>query len=575
MRITLRLLALAIAVAGIVDPAIPFRATLPLSVVVAMPAPSHPDADRARALRDRLIADAGDGVAFGSGAAPDAAVAIGAAEIPADADVPVYVMPVGPADRSITITAMALPDRTVVGQTVDVASAVHGRGLAGERTVFALELQGAVVAKAEHQWTGADARHELRLSFVPPSAGLHRVRLVALTDASGDRAVADAAVLVRDRRLRVLVYEPRPSWPTALVRRALEADPMFEVSATSRTSQVTATTSGDAPAVLPRLRVDGFEAVVVGALDELSEADVRELDRFVRTRGGTILLLPDRRVPALVRRTFGLPEAAETLVESPMTITAGAGRMRASELLLFRRRAAPFTRLGSVDQAGEERAVVVGVHHGSGEVVLSGALDAWRYRGEREGFDRFWRALVADAALRAPDGVTASLDRSLVRRSEAVRLEVVVRQTAFERDDERLVVPPVAAHLTGADGATTPIRLWPGARPGAFDGRVSPAADGRYTVTVEADGARTELPLLVAGDVVGPATPGDAAAAHAASASGGAVVQEPLALLAALERLPRSQEPVVLRPMRSIWWMAAFTLLLGFEWMLRRRAGLP
>ncbi len=52
--------------------------------------------------------------------------------------------------------------------------------------------------------------------------------------------------------------------------------------------------------------------------------------------------------------------------------------------------------------AGQE-AVIVQRPTGRGTVVVSGALDAWRWRGDAGGFDRFWQETVVRAArLSAP-----------------------------------------------------------------------------------------------------------------------------------------------------------------------------
>ena len=109
--------------------------------------------------------------------------------------------------------------------------------------------------------------------------------------------MADVVVDVRRDPLRVEFYDPRPSWATTFVRRALEADARFQVATLSSTSRgISAQTGGAVPLDDPRL--DAFDVVIVGGLDRLSAADVRALDRYMRERGGAVVVVPDQRIDA-------------------------------------------------------------------------------------------------------------------------------------------------------------------------------------------------------------------------------------------------------------------------------------
>jgi hypothetical protein len=89
---------------------------------------------------------------------------------------------------------------------------------------------------------------------------------------------------------------------------------------------------------------------------------------------------------------------------------------------------------------------------------------------------------------------------------------------------------------------------------------------------VEADAA-----LIVAADAAAASSDERDLVATWARAHGGEVFGEdrvadlPAALLATLEPSPRR---MIVRPMRSAWWIVPFVLALGAEWWWRRRRGL-
>lgn len=568
MRLALRIGALAIAVAGLIDPVIARRVAQPVSITFQLPRSSDPGYERLVELRARIQAMLDESIVVDGPMEPAAIVAIGNAE-PGRSAAPVFVLApdVVPA---VSIEGVSVPRSLVTGQAATVRTVLRATKLSGQKSTAVLELEGVQLGSVEHEWTSDDERFEHAFTVVVPRAGVQRVRVKVTTDGIGETA-ADAVLVVRDRPLRVLVYEPRPSWAVTFVRRSLEADAMFSLAATSRSSRPAATRSGDAPVALGALDADVFDVLVVGGLDELTEADWRAAERFVATRGGTLLLLPDRQVPDHVRRRLSLPPADEVLLENPVTAEGESG-IQASELLLIRPGDAGFRTLASVRQGGQSRPIVVATPMGEGTVVLSGALDAWRYR-EGGRFDGFWRGIVADAALTAVPRIDVSITPNVTRPGEPVSIRARVRETEFARNASERSVGPVEAALVREDGTRETIRIWPGSRPGIFEGTFRSSMPGRHVVEVALGSTRTGVPLLVALDVVHPARDARAEWRYAAAASGGAVVRTPEELLNALSRIETGSMEQVTRPMRSPWWIVPFAGLLSAEWLLRRRAG--
>lgn len=569
----LRAIGIAIAVAAVVDPVIVRRPAVPLPIGVLMPARSDPDYPRAEALKEEL-ASALDRVAVLDG--PDerrALVAFGRALLPAAADKPVFSVPLE-VSPSVAISAVHAP-AVIPGQAAPVVARLRGIGVKGRTTAIALERRGVAVAKIAHEWKSDDETFAARFGFVPAGAGIHRLRVTASTAGVAEPVAADLGVVARDRRLRVLVYDPRPTWPLVFVRRSLEGDPLFDVSSTVRTSSRIATTSADAPATLAGLQAERFDAVLAGAPEGLTDREMRALELFVSRRGGALILLPDRRVPDPVRRRLGLPPLGEALLERPITTLPPAPLLRASELLLTPSRGRGFAALATVRHGDQTRAVVAEVLTGDGRIILSGALDAWRYRADSEvSFDMFWRSLIADAAAAAPPRLNVAIEPDLARPGDDVVVSVVLRATELSAGSGGVAVPAIAGRLVSSDGRAETIRLWPGVTPGSFTARMKAPRPGQYSVSVTAGGAAADAPLLVAEDVVHALPPTSRAAAFAAAVSGGEVLAGVPQLAARIRALDTAHAERRTHPMRSAWWILPFAGALCAEWALRRRSGL-
>jgi hypothetical protein len=182
---------------------------------------------------------------------------------------------------------------------------------------------------------------------------------------------------------------------------------------------------------------------------------------------------------------------------------------------------------------------------------------------------------VADAA---PKVVDVRLERTIAAPGDALALDVTLRALALSAPGTTPSAADVRATLTGASGSATTLRLWPGEAPGHFRGSLrAPAEAGTYQVTV-ASGTHTGNASFLVAAGTQPARPDESArlADWAASRGGSVIAADRIGdldrQLAAVIQPVRSPTPV--RPMRSAWWLAAFTAVLGAEWLYRRRKDL-
>ncbi len=393
--IVLRILAVVVAIGGIVDPAIQVTRTEPLQVRLVA-ASDDPDAlATASRLRTALsgradLADAGTGAAtVVIGTRPTVAAIAGTG--------PVSVVSLEEPPSAAIVEAPAAVT-LIPGSAVEIPLTLQAFGLTGQRSVAVLEQDGVELTRVEHLWK-SDGRATIALQYIAASPGARRLT-VRVQPMPGERRVidnqADVLAMVAARPGRVAVIETRPSWPAGFVRRALEADPAFQVSSVIRTSRGVASRAGETPPVIQASQLSRFDVVIVGAPEDLRREETEALWQFVERRGGTLVLLPDR-VPTgpYAERLPG--KFSEHLLNEPRALEPSS--VLASELVTMTTMPRGGRGIGMVDGAP----VIVSWPVGDGRVIFSGALDAWRYRADpKSRLDRFWRQELLTAALNAP-----------------------------------------------------------------------------------------------------------------------------------------------------------------------------
>lgn len=574
MSAFLRLTALLIAIAGVLDPAFALRRPATVPVVIHLPAGHDPELAEASRIRRDLMSQLGAAVRVDSGDDPRAVIAIGNARIDMAAGAPLFAISIPRRSPSIRATK-ASAVYALAGQQSVVAVTFHATGMHRRKTDFVLLSGSARIGHVQHEWTRDEETFDAQFPYLPPALGVSTVR-VSASGAGAPSTQVDVPVLARERRLRIFVYEPRPSWSAAFVRQAIEANDMFEPIGLARTSRGVATHTAGAPASLRSSDLDEVDAIVVSGLEALSAADQAQLERFVTIRGGTLILAPDTKVPERLRHAFRLPALEESLLERPAEIQAGRAKVLASELLLAAAGEAGIRALATARHGTTERAAVFAVYRGNGQVVVAGALDAWRFRGNPDSaFAAFWQGMVADAAVTAMPRLSVDVEPMLAQPGEEITMRVMVRETEWTMSANDIRLPSVSASVIASSGPATPVRLWPGAAAGEYVARFAAPPQGRYDVRVTSAGRHYDSVLTVDRAAATPQRDRAAALAFLAQSSGGAVFPAP-DLAGVVTKLRAMERPVVerrARPMRSAWWIVPFAGLLSAEWVLRRRRG--
>lgn len=556
-----RVIAVLIAIAGAIDPAITLEgAVRPHLAVVALERSAS--ADR---VRTQLVRDLGADFEIVPAATSDAsaAIAIGRSFVPSNSpelsSFGRMISTVTTAPPAVTIAGISAPRAVPPATAIHVEADVDGRNASGATDLIA-RIDGIEVARTTHRWTRASERWRAALDMTPFGDAPFVIRLDAGSSS------ADVAVERRQMPIRVLSHDARPSWASTFARRALEADPRFDVQSSVASSRGIAARTTDSPA-LTDVDAGGFDAIMVGGLDALTAAEVRSLDRYMRVRGGVVVLLPDRKVAGAAVDL--LPAGTERLLERPaaLTMTGVAAALQATELLL------PVVPGAGIDvvaamPGGDGAPVVVAVARGAGRLLISGAMDAWRFRDANDrAFDRFWRATVAGLALAAPPPVDITVTPSPLGTGE--RATVVVRARGA-----------AASARFSASVDDRPIRLWPDAERGTYNGEfvadIAPRLSKVRAVVADGIERSASAAIPVRTDVRHASDATLAPLAMLASAHGG--VDAMPERVEDLERFVRgSVKPGrarrSARPMRSAWWFGPFAACLAGEWWLRRRAG--
>jgi hypothetical protein len=590
----LRIIAFSIAMAAVFDPAVSVSGASRSRVALVE---LEPSSAIGHIVRDRLTRDLSSSYEIVPAMTSDAAAAIVIGDrYPADFDgsneaveMPdtLAVATVTLAQPTVTgprIVRVVAPAEVPPGTVVHLDVELEGRGIAGQTTDVVARVAGLESTRVSHRWTADAERWHAALDIVPIGDDPLVIRVearsagepqTAASAAAMNGSAADVVVGVRRAPLRVQFYDPRPSWSTTFVRRSLEADPRFQVAALGFTSRGVSSQTGGAVA-LDDPRLDNVDVVVVGGLDRLSAADARSLNRYLRERGGAVVVLPDERIESGPGRDLlEGQQLVERLLEQPamLAVTPPAASLRASELLVLPS-PMPLTDIiarvpGAGASAGPGVPAIVSMPLGDGRLLLSGAMDAWRYRGQDNGaFDRFWQSTIAGLALAVPPPIDVSMAPPLPRPGERVDLTVRVRSRG---------VSSVSASLD----RTQPVRLLPDPEAGRYRGHfVARETPGRSTLTVETQGSE---PLAASSTLVVPsevrrlrdvAVP--ALAMLASSHRGIDVSPERVADLESFIRrtVQSPRTPIVRHPMRSAWWMLPFAACLSAEWWMRRRRGL-
>jgi hypothetical protein len=561
----LRTAAIAMAVAAVIDPEFSSSTSQERPVVVinltAHPSPAIDSALKGQLRGRNLTTRAPEGIRLPCSVDEDCvAIADGAIDSEWDTARPISVVirDVNAAPNvSVQAVVLSGGHRSAAGAARVVLS---GRGVEGKRTDVRISDGGAIVGSATHRWT-AESTATMEIPWWPLDLGARALRIEAVPLDGEDTAidnVIDAGVTIAATRLPILVFDARPSWNSTFVRRALEDDARFAVGYRSRIAP--AVSAGTPNGRVDAAVLDTVAAVIVGGPDALTAEEAGLLERYVRVRGGTLVLLPERPVSGASAHLFP-GNGVEHLTANAESV----GALHATEILRWSD--VPVT--ATVIATSGSSPAILSLPTGNGRIVISGATDAWRYRHLDSGaFDRFWTSLIARGAALG-EGLQLTFEQGIAPRGSRAR---------FSIRDRRLEAPAIVEASAAADcaGETRTIRVWPGGTGGEFVGEVPAGHHGECTVAATVGDRRVTASVAIVDRPARGTAVTLAKLERQARASGGVVAKagEEQKVARAMAGAATMSRVVSIHPMRAPWWILPFAGCLSVEWWLRRRNGL-
>jgi hypothetical protein len=576
VAIVLRWLAVVIAIAGVIDPAIPgARRARPEIAVVAVN--QGADAD----LASRVARELGSAFTVVPGAYAGAAATVVVGErIPAGGEYlagPVFAVRPARTAATVELEAIDAPGVAPLDARSRVTVAARVAGASGRVLDVSLRAGEVTLVHVTQTVTGADSVHRVALPFAPFAPGPQPLTVHAVIRETSAQAAADVLIDVAPGRRNVLFFARRPSWMMAFVQRVVEGDPQFAVTSRVIASRSVSVAAGSAPPQLDNpVLLDAFDVIVVGAPDALTAREAATLDAYARRRGGSVVLLFDRYEDGAHAAITGAREWSTQIAAAPASIelTDDTATLRAASLAWPRELPAGAVVMGTSDS----RPIIWESAVGAGRIVVSGALDSWRYReATASGFEVMWRSTLSTLATASVPIVEAKLSESVIQPLSQADITVTLRGAALAGLVRGTARASAAARVEADSTVSSAVLLYPTATPGVLRGRLrAPASPGAYRVVVTTDEGTVSVPLAVARTAAGVAGESRAAFAAWIQARGGLVIPEAgLNTLSAAVAgaVPVAEQRTTRYPMRSAWWIIPFALALGAEWYARRRRG--
>lgn len=549
--------------------------------------------------------------------------------------VPVYPVGIGSTRfaRDIEVAVVGGPRQALRNATVLLDVVITHRGFDGTSLPVVVEDSGRIVTSTTVRLSRDAESTPVRLRVPVPDAGARLLSVrVPVQDGEliTENNVRQSLLTVRDQREKVLYVEGEPRPELKFARRAVDGDRQLQLvtllrSARDKYLRLGVDDSLELVNGFPTSRGElfAYRAIVLGSIEAsfFTGDQLRMISEFVSERGGGLLMLGGRSAFAeggytgtalsdvmpveMETRTRSTAEPLEQVTAVP---TADGMRhpalqvARTDSQLASRWRTLPaLTSVNQLSRAkpgasvllaarsverGPTRPLLVAQRYGRGRVLALGAQDDWMWQMHADiavddsTHELLWRQMLRWLVNDVPDRVDVAVPE-LVAPGDPVTIRATVRDSAHARRNG----VAVRATVTAADGSTQALPLeWAVERDGEYTATFAPAGNGMQEVRVRAihdrdssvsaatfvhvaepvdeyfgaerrDGLLEQLARETGGRTYTPGRAADVARDITYSGSGATAVQ----------RRDLWDAPLVL---------IVLLMLLGGEWVLRRRSGL-
>jgi len=551
------------------------------------------------------------------------------------AGLPVFAVGLGreTLDRDVQIGRVDPPATVLKGATLVAEVVLSQSGYAGRTVPLTVEDEGQVIASQDVTLPPDGEPSAIRVRFTLAEPG-PRVLSFRIGPQDGEQVtqnnVRQALVTVKDRRERVLYVEGEPRFEMKFLRRAAAGDPNLQVVMLQRTAErkflrLDIDAPEDLAGGFPKTRDElfAYRGLVLGSIEAAAfTADQqRMIADFVNERGGGLLALGGRRafaeggyagtavadvLPVQLGEAGAGADAVEAIKVRPtrLGVTHVATQIADTEALSAERWASlpALTTVNRVHRvkpgaavllegksaAPDPQVVLAYQRYGAGKVLAMPVQDSWMWQmhadipAEDLTHETLWRRLLRWLVDGVPDRVTASVDRDRVEAGDTVAVTATVRDGGFLGLNDATVV----ARVTGPAGDRRDVPM-PFAvdRDGEYRAAFEAAADGLYEVEVsakrgdEAIGADTAFVRAAPddGEYFDAAMRATLLKRIAEDTGGRFYTASNAASLA--DDITYLGRGVTVVQEKDLWDMPVVLALLvglvGGEWFLRRKVGLP
>ncbi len=552
------------------------------------------------------------------------------------AKVPVFTVGIGRErfERDVSVDRIELPRSTLRGAVLLGNVAIRARGAAGQELAVTIEDGDRIVATRSVTVPRGVEVITVPIRIPPLEPGSRQlevsVRPVAGEAVSQNNVLA-AQVRVRDRREKVLYLEGTLRPEFAFLRRAAATDSNLQLVGLQRTSTGKFLRLGVDDSVelvrgFPTTRSELFQyrGLVLGTIEAsfFTADQLRMIAEFVGERSGGLLALGGRSsfgegdyegtavADALpVRFQNRRADSAEAPIELRIRPTP-AGLTNAALMLTAREEDNParwdslppltsVNRLGTlkpgatallegIPSGGGNSLPVLAFHrYGRGRALAFGVQDSWLWQMhaaipvEDLTHETLWRQLIRWLLEDVSDRLDLTISPERPVPGERVTLRAELADSGFGRVNDASLV----AWVTGPDGVVDSLPLeWSLGQDGVYTGSFVAGSEGRHRVELEArrgsDTVRVEPEVVEVADRGTDFLNAEMRAPllkRIAEETGGRFYTA-----ATVSSLPEdvvyTESGVTVRETRDLWDMPVvffvLMLLLGTEWVYRRRRGL-
>ncbi len=400
--------------------------------------------------------------------------------------VPMHTVGVGKTSfgRDAQVTGVSVAPRTLLGGTVSANVTVKQEGFAGQTVNLEVFENGKLIQSVPVKFDRPEQTMNVRVYFTPRNKGVKEYTFAfpPQTDEIKQNNAQTRAIIVDEKKSKILYLEGEPRWDYKFIRRAIKDDKAVEVHGLLRTSANKFYRQGmDSEKTLEagfpkQEQLFEYDGLILGSVEAgfFSSDDVQNIYDFVSRRGGGLMLLSGRNslsdggyqnsmladlVPVTLPNSppptylrvegkagltpYGLDHPMLQLGDTPAKTDARWKLL--PQLGDYQRtgEAKPgAVVLATVTPQGDRAAhpLIVTQRFGRGHSILIASGTSWRWRMEMDHKDdsheRIWRQLLRGLVEETPSPVMVGTDRPLYRDDSHVAIRVEVRDKKYAAVDD-------------------------------------------------------------------------------------------------------------------------------------------